>query len=169
MSNLSHDIELCFFHHFFIFKIFKTLSRCMLVTQLINQSKICFVADSAEFNSFKTEIFAINLNSTFDFQFQSIKSLIRRSDASKVLNHCSKKAISRHRKHRENRTLSAYKSRLFFRCFQRNIEHQSLRLLKHHTQKNRFENILKANLFDIFTSYNSRFDFCCFQRSNIFF
>ena len=41
-----------------------------------NQLRIFLVADSAEFNSFKFKIFAINLSSTFEFQFQSIKSLI---------------------------------------------------------------------------------------------
>ena len=34
MSNLSHDIEFCSFHHFFISKIFKVLFRCMFVTAL---------------------------------------------------------------------------------------------------------------------------------------
>ena len=59
--------------------------------ELINQ---ILIADSIEFNSFKTKIFAINLNSIFEFQFQSIKSLIRRSDTSKTQYHYLKSLSS---------------------------------------------------------------------------
>ena len=53
-------------------------------------------------NSFKFEIFAINLNSTFDFQFQSIKSLIRRNDANTNSISLLKKTFQIYRKHQKN-------------------------------------------------------------------
>ena len=75
----------------------------LVFCELINQFKICFVANSAEFNLFESKIFAINLNSTFEFQFQSIKSLIRRKNAKQIFISLFKKTISKYRKHQKNK------------------------------------------------------------------
>ena len=49
-----------------------------MLCELISQFGACFAADSAELDSFKTELFAINLSSTPESQFQPIKLLTRR-------------------------------------------------------------------------------------------
>ena len=78
-------------------------------------------------NSFKTEIFAINLNSTFEFQFQSIKSLIRRSDASKAQYHCLNFKTSRtSKKHTLFIIFTSYNLRFYLCCFQSNIKNVAL-------------------------------------------
>ena len=53
------------------FEFYTNKNIFFALCELINQ---ILIVDSTKFNSFKTEIFAINLNSTFEFSFQFIKN-----------------------------------------------------------------------------------------------
>ena len=95
MSSLSHDTELCFFHHFFIFKIFKTLFRCMLVTkknlQNENQLLIFFSTSTAQSIRNRRKFFKL----TKKIHFQQKRNRKKTTKKTKRKTKLTKKKIDR--------------------------------------------------------------------------
>ena len=74
-----------------------------VLCQLASQSKACFAADPAELNSFKTEVFAINLSSAPGPRFQPIKPLTRRRPLMQAKLDTTAQVLG-HREHQGNKS-----------------------------------------------------------------